>query len=309
MPSSESAVLRNEHLPENNSKAGPPISECVQKTQTGAKMTNLEKTAECINIVGRFCGRRDINALSRQNLMESYGIPRVDLFLLFGGSIPCAAELFADAVREKIAAHYLIVGGEGHTTESLRRKMAALCPGLLTEGKSEAEVFAGYLSQKYGISPDYLETASTNCGNNVTNALELIKKEGLPHDTILLMQDASMQLRMDAGFRKYLDAHSRIINFACYQAEVIVENNALAFRDNTITGLWDMERYITLLMGEIPRLRDDSEGYGPHGKNFIAHVDIPEHVEKAYAYMKENYGDLIRIANPAYATIKGEGSA
>lgn len=37
-----------------------------------------------------------------------------------------------------------------------------------------------------------------------------------------------------------------------YQAEVIVENNALAFRDNTITGLWDMERYITLLMGEIP---------------------------------------------------------
>ena len=106
-------------------------------------MTNLEKTAECINIVGRFCGRRDINALSRQNLMESYGIPRVDLFLLFGGSIPCAAELFADAVREKIAAHYLIVGGEGHTTESLRRKMAALCPGLLTEGKSEAELQPG----------------------------------------------------------------------------------------------------------------------------------------------------------------------
>ena len=37
--------------------------------------------------------------------------------------------------------------------------MAALCPGLLTEGKSEAEVFAGYLSQKYGISPCLLYTS------------------------------------------------------------------------------------------------------------------------------------------------------
>ena len=80
-----------------------------------------------------------------------------------------------------------------------------------------------------------------------------------------------MQLRMDAGFRTYLDAHSRIINFAWYQAEVIVENNALAFLDNTITGLWDMERYITLLMGEIPRLRDDSEGYGPVS---YTHLDV-----------------------------------
>lgn len=278
-------------------------------------MTVLEKTAECINILGRFCGRRDIKDLTTQSLMESYGIPRVDLFILFGGSIACAGDLFAKAMQAGIAEHYMIVGGEGHTTESLRRKMAGLCPGLVTEGKAEAEVFAGYLSQKYGLSPDYLETASTNCGNNVTNALALMTQNRLPLRTILLMQDASMQLRMDAGFRRHISPDTRIINFACYQVEVIAEGNRLAFRDTTtdaalrwpslcspITGMWDMERYITLLMGEIPRLSDNAEGYGPHGKGFIAHVDIPENVAEAYAYLKKNYGDFSRAANPAYAT-------
>lgn len=43
----------------------------------------------------------------------------------------------------------------------------------------------------------------------------------------------------------------------------------------------------SLLWGEIPRLTDDADGYGPRGKNFIAHVDIPTEV---------------RAANPAFAS-------
>lgn len=46
--------------------------------------------------------------------------------------------------------------------------------------------------------------------------------------------------------------------------------------------LWSMDRYISLVLGEIPRLRDDEEGYGPLGKGFITHVDIPEEVEVAW---------------------------
>ena len=42
--------------------------------------------------------------------------------------------------------------------------------------------------------------------------------------------------------------------------------------------MWDMERYVSLLMGETPRLTDDAAGYGPHGAGYIAHVDIPEEV-------------------------------
>jgi len=53
--------------------------------------------------------------------------------------------------------------------------------------------------------------------------------------------------------------------------------------------MWEMERYISLLMGEIPRLTDNEEGYGPLGKNYIVHVDIPQDVEEAFAEMKKVY--------------------
>jgi hypothetical protein len=65
--------------------------------------------------------------------------------------------------------------------------------------------------------------------------------------------------------------------------------------------MWDIDRYINLLMGEIPRLRDDRDGYGPAGKGFIAHVDIPADVEKAFSGLKNIFGDRIREANPLYA--------
>ena len=66
--------------------------------------------------------------------------------------------------------------------------------------------------------------------------------------------------------------------------------------------MWDMERYLNLLMGEIPRLRDDENGYGPQGKNFIAHVDIPETVQEACERLKEVYGKITREADPMYAS-------
>ena len=63
-----------------------------------------------------------------------------------------------------------------------------------------------------------------------------------------------------------------------------------------------MNRYITLLMGEIPRLSDTENGYGPEGKNYLAHVDIPEEVNNAFNELKKQYGSLIREADPLYAS-------
>jgi len=34
-------------------------------------------------------------------------------------------------------------------------------------------------------------------------------------------------------------------------------------------------RCVTLLMGEVPRLTDNANGYGPAGRGYIAHVDVP----------------------------------
>jgi len=38
---------------------------------------------------------------------------------------------------------------------------------------------------------------------------------------------------------------------------------------------------LSLIPGELARLRDDSQGYGPNGRDFIVHVDIPDEIAHA----------------------------
>ncbi|MNI99050.1 hypothetical protein D3C73_1580300 [compost metagenome] len=68
----------------------------------------------------------------------------------------------------------------------------------------------------------------------------------------------------------------------------------MKFIDNGIYGLWDMQRFISLIMGEIPRLKDDENGYGPNGKGFIGHVDIPKEVLEAYEILLPYYSEYLR---------------
>lgn len=79
------------------------------------------------------------------------------------------------------------------------------------------------------------------------------------------------------------------------------QDEDLVFEDN-IHGMWSINRYVNLLMGEIPRLSDDANGYGPNGKNYIAHVDIPENVMIAFEELKLVFGSETREANPLYAS-------
>ena len=89
-----------------------------------------------------------------------------------------------------------------------------------------------------------------------------------------------------------------IVNYAAYRVKVIVVNDELQF-EQIPSGMWNLERYIQLLMGDVARLQDNAEGYGPQGKNFIAHVDIPESVLTAFLYLKNYF--KVREANPNYA--------
>ena len=258
-------------------------------------------TADAINILGQFCGMRDVEYLNSAALMAKYSIPQADVFVLFGGSILAGGDLLAQAIKDRIAKVYVIVGGAGHTTEALRQKVHNEYPAIETAGLQEAEVFQRYLKEVYSCEADYLESKSTNCGNNITYLLELLKKNNVKCSSIILCQDATMQRRMDAGLRKYTSDDLLIINYSAYQAAVIAENDTLTYSE-PIHGMWDIDRYVNLLMGEIPRLKDDENGYGPKGKSFIAHVDIPEAVDAAFNKLKAVYGDITRVANPKYAS-------
>ncbi|WP_297637496.1 ElyC/SanA/YdcF family protein [uncultured Clostridium sp.] len=261
---------------------------------------NLELIADKINILSDFCSKRDLESLNKADLFNTYNINKADLLILFGGSIIEGFDVAGKAFLDDLADNFMLVGGEGHTTEKLRSTVQSLFPTLEINKDSEAIIMKKYLSSKYNLSKFYLEENSTNCGNNVTYALDLIKKSNLSSKNIIIIQDSTMQLRMDAVFKKY-DPHFNIINFAPYRSNVIVKNNKLEFEDTTILGMWEIDKFISLLMGEIPRLHDTKDGYGPKGQNFLAHVSIPSKVLEAFNYLKENYKDLTRIANPKFS--------
>lgn len=257
--------------------------------------------AESINVIGEFCGKRDIEELNTANLLQKYSIPQVDVMVLFGGSILAGGDVLAKAIEDGIAKTYVIVGGIGHTTESLRQYVRRENSDIETDHISEAEIFQGYLQKKYNCEADYLETQSTNCGNNITYLLNLLKEKGISCKSMILSQDATMQRRMDAGMKKYASADMQIINYASYIAKVVSNGRKLDYAE-PIHGMWKIERYVNLLMGEIPRLTDDENGYGPKGKGYIAHVDIPENIKAAFDVLKATYGNNVREANPLFAT-------
>lgn len=259
---------------------------------------NLQATAENINTIAAFCAPRDFPTLTQTAVQAALGTPQADVMVLFGGSILAGGDVLAEAIRNKMAHTYVIVGGAGHTTEALRQRVHAEYPAIETAGLPEAEVFQRYLRTVHGCEADLLETQSTNCGNNISYLLDLLREHAVPCRSIILTQDATMQRRMAAVLAK-LAPDIRCLNYAAYRAEVVVRNNTLTYAQN-IHGMWDVDRYINLLMGEIPRLTDDADGYGPRGKNFIAHVDVPAEVCAAHAALQPVYGT--RTANPAFAS-------
>ena len=236
--------------------------------------------AKSINILSRFLGRRDIPELTPSALQSKFGFSQADAMILFGGSILKGGDVLADAMKNNVAKTYLIVGGVGHTTPALRKTAKSAIPSLDTSSLTEAEIFQAYLKEKYSLSADYLETASTHCGNNITNLLALFEQKNLSPKSLILTQDATMQLRMHATLKKYRP-DIQAINFASYEATVIEKNNALSYSED-IPGMWPLDHYVKLLLGEIQRLTDDEHGYGPSGKDFLARTPIPKDVQQAY---------------------------
>jgi hypothetical protein len=130
--------------------------------------------------------------------------------------------------------------------------------------------------------------------------VRLLRERGVPHERLVLVQDATMQRRMDAGFRRWLGPAARIVNFAAYAVDVVADADGLRF-DREVPGMWDLPHYVSLLLGEIPRLTDDAGGYGPNGRGFIAHVDVPEEVRLAFEEVRREFGAAaVRTADPRW---------
>ena len=250
--------------------------------------------AHQINALANFLGPRDVAALTPSVFQKTVGHSQVDVCALFGGSIIAGVDVLADAITHQVAKHYVIVGGYGHTTEKLFAQVARLYPEV-TPVESEAELFSQVLQLKYGLSLDALETKSTNCGNNISNLLALVADHGWPCKSVLLMQDATMQLRMHKTLNQAAP-DIQVVDYATYQVKVSEDLQFIT----TPEGMWSLHHYLTLLCGELPRLRDDAQGYGPKGKGYLAHVDIPEQVAQAWQALVDQDSSLARQADPQF---------
>lgn len=261
-------------------------------------MSEAMKVARAANVLARWCALRDASVLDREALADEAGLSegQADLFVLFGGGVTGTIETLAAAMRADVARRYAIVGGRGHATywldqavERLREEDGSLpVPGVA----SESEMLDALLFARHGQHADLLETRSTNCGNNITYFLDLLEgEEGVPA-SVILSQDAVMQRRMDVTWKRQvadrpLFAKTRVVNWPAYEAELACEEGRLVWRQAP-EGIWPMEKYLQLLLGEVERLTDDEYGYGPRGRDFVAHVDVPPEVLEA--------ADVLRVA-------------
>lgn len=187
----------------------------------------------------------------------------------------------------------IFCGGIGHSTGRLRKAVgespAYPWDTQELEDLTEAEIYARIACQIYKTDPAdiYLDKESTNSGENAENALKIIKEHGIGKQILILIQDPLLQKRASASLKRY-ETESRIISYAPFIPR-LKEDGAW---QTEIKNLWSRERMLQLILGEISRLRDDENGYGPRGKDFIVHVDVPEPVIGAYERLKKEYPEI-----------------
>lgn len=273
-------------------------------------MQDATRVAEAANVLARWCAQRDVSRLGRQALAEEAGLANgmADLFVLFGGGVVGTVTTLARAMNEGVAKRYAIVGGRGHATywlDQATERLAETSRLLPVAGTaSEAEMLDAVLRDRYGLEADFLETRSTNCGNNITYLLDCLEEEEVVPESVILSQDAVMQRRMGATWRRTCmdrPAFGRVQVFMwpAYEAELAAEGDALVWH-HAPEGIWPIDTYLGMLAGEVMRLTDDENGYGPRGRDFVAHVDIPDEVRAQAETLRSLWTGDVRTPDERY---------
>jgi len=233
-----------------------------------------------INVVARFLALDDIGGRAKADR------PAFDLVVLAGNAMLWTLE---GAVRKARTAGVplLISGGIGHSTRLLAAAVDAhpVYRRALAAQTSEARLLGDIAAMFLGLDQSrlLLEEASTNCGENGLFSRRVLDERGIAARSILLVQDPLMQRRTDASFRQAWTgaACPTIVNWPVQVPRLGHRHDRIDYLQSPLSRKWTPERFLSLLTGEIRRLRDDEHGYGPRGKGFLPHIDIPDDVEAA----------------------------
>jgi hypothetical protein len=256
----------------------------------------------------------DINTLARflafpqvSSLNDHTGVDV--LVLCVSAILPIADQVFsALQLKPDLAKTLVLCGGIGHSTPFLYQairesKYSAVADQV--DGLPEARVLEVVIKEYYpdlqrlvdlGTIELVVEDRSTNCGANASETRRLLEEKSLMPQSFIIVQDPTMSRRTVASFEKvYANVAPQPMFLACptfvpKMGHVSSDEQSRAVYD--VAGihepdLWDVRRFLDLLLGEIPRLRDDENGYGPKGKGFITHVNVPDDVETAWGRLRE----------------------
>jgi uncharacterized SAM-binding protein YcdF (DUF218 family) len=262
-------------------------------------MQAKQQHVSLFNTLIPFLAKRDMASLNAEDLQAIYNTPQVDLLILLGNSSLYVAEQAAKAHKQGLAKELMICGGIGHSAHFLEENIRQhpLYHDVAVGERPEADMLGETFVKHWGIPEEkiIIENKSTNCGGNATEARKVLEQLQKKPRTILLLQDPVLQRRTQASFVKVWQGE--VVQFISYAAFVPLlqqKNNAFIYENEAHREFCAIDRLLSLVMGEIPRLRNDANGYGPNGKGFIAAVDIPVEVETAYEELAAVYPEYVR---------------
>ncbi|MCK6666601.1 YdcF family protein [Enterobacter asburiae] len=244
-----------------------------------------DATLAAINTVGEWLAQDDLSG-SRQP-------PDVDAVILAGNAvIPTIEAACRIAAQRDIPL--LISGGIGHSTAFLYAAIGShpRYHTLPVEGRAEASILAD-IAREFWQIPDarlWIEDRSTNCGENARFSWNMLKQHERATGRVLVVQDPTMQRRTMATFARVCrdePVSPQWISHPGFTPTLHNGEEGVEFSAGN-SGLWPVDRYLSLVLGELPRLYDDVNGYGPAGRDFIAHVEFPDAVIAAWEQLQQD---------------------
>lgn len=243
-----------------------------------------DASLEAINTVGQW--------LAQDDFCGGPACP-ADCVVLAGNAVIPTIDAACQIAHEQ-QIPLLITGGIGHSTTFLYAAVAQhpRYHTLQTTGRAEAAILADIARQFWHIPAEkiWLEDQSTNCGENARFSAQIVAQSIEPINTAIVVQDPTMQRRTVATFRRVTRDDPDAPRWLSHPGFIPVLRNhegGVAFA-NAQEGVWSIERYLALVVGEIPRLRNDETGYGPRGRDFIVDVDFPPEVEAAWQTLQRD---------------------
>lgn len=279
-----------------------------------ASFNSTQDLSSDVNTIATFLAHNQIPSLSTCD--------PPDCIIVCASSVLYQASYVFQAIQDRpsLAKALVLVGGIGHSTNLIYEAVARhpeyrkIKEDSDVVGLPESHVLQKIHNHSFNISntdhggPNILiEDRSTNCGANAVETRKVLDDHGIAGPlSCIVVQDPTMSLRTIASFEKaYEDvpAAERPSFKACpvFVPETRMEDGQFEYVVDVEDGmrdelrlrrddLWEKQRFCELLVGEVTRLKDDENGYGPNGKGFIGHVDVPEDVVQAAKRVKEVFG-------------------